>query len=230
MRPMTDSDRTTMSLVGAQPDAANDEQPDVLLPEEAARAWRNAFEAQLTPDMMDEVTAYAARRASWIETATGIRDPQLTEELVQNALGDTFARTVVWDPTRCELAMHLKGVIRSRCSHELERANVFVHVSIETEDENVVTDAMSANAVANGNVSSEPTVQEFNARLRFLAADDPPVLRLLDLYEEGISERRDVYRLGPMSPAAYHNAFRRLMRLVDSLPFHLVTATKLAMA
>ena len=164
---MTDSDCRTVGLLAAQPIAANDEQPIVLASDENARVWRSAFDAQLTTEMMDDVVAYAARRASWIETATGVRDPQLIDELVQNALGDTFAQTVVWDPVRCDLALHLKGVIRSRCSHELDRAATFVHSPIETEDENVVADAMSANAPANANELSERCVNEFHSIFDF---------------------------------------------------------------
>ena len=191
-------------------------------------AWRAAFKAQLTSDMMDDVTAYAAKRASWIEYQTGIRDPLLLEEMVQNAIGDTFAQVVTWEPARCPLALHLKSVIRSRCAHDLDRGDEYERTAIDTTNEAEVSDAIAIRAT--GGAQIDRYVDEFTARIRVLAADDEPVLRLLELYLEGVTERRDICRSGPMSKSTYHNAFRRLSRLVEDLPQTLVAAARAAMA
>ena len=195
-----------------------------------SRAWRAAFKAQLTADMMDDVTAYAAKRTSWIENQTGIRDPQLASELVQDALGDTFAQLVTWDPDRCPLALHLKSVIRSRIAHELERAEERPCVDLDAAAEDEVSEAMVANAAPRCGSDLDALADEFVARLRVLAHDDEPVLRLIDLYVEGITERSQVCWRGKMSKATYHNAHRRLKRHAASLPNTLIQAAAEALA
>ena len=62
--------------------------------------WRAAFKAQVTPDLFEDVTAYIAKRASWIEHQSGRRAPGLIGEMVQDALGDTYAGVVTWNPER----------------------------------------------------------------------------------------------------------------------------------
>lgn len=191
---------------------------------EPSRAWRAAFTAQCTADMMDDVTAYAAKHASWIENRTGRRDPDLVEELVQDALADTFARVVAWEPNRCPLALHLKTVIRYRVIHELERDENFHHVAIENAAEDEVSAAMAATAAPTTGAHLDRFADDFDRRLRKLAAGDEGVLTLLELYREGITEKRDVCRVAKMKAAEYHNAHRRLKRLVEKLPENLRTA------
>ncbi|HEY5934494.1 MAG TPA: hypothetical protein VIU61_07665 [Kofleriaceae bacterium] len=191
---------------------------------EATRAWRAAFTAQCTADMMDDVTAYAAKHASWIEQRTRRRDPDLVEELVQDALADTFAGVVTWEPKRCPLALHLKTVIRSRVTHELERAETFEHHALENAAENEVSSAMAATAAPTSGPELDRYADDFDRRLRKLAAGDEGVITLIELYREGVTEKRDVCRVAKMKGAEYHNAHRRLKRLVEKLPQNLRTA------
>src|SRR5688500_2791828 len=83
---------------------------------------REQVKAQATDDMMSDVYGYVAKRATWIQHRQGRRTPGLIRELIQDALGDTFAGIVKWDPSRCPLSLHLKTVICSRLSHEYDRA------------------------------------------------------------------------------------------------------------
>lgn len=197
---------------------------------EASRPWRAAFNAQCTADMMDDVTAYAAKHANWIETRTRRRDPGLVEELVQDALVDTFAGVVTWEPARCSLALHLKSVIRSRVSHELDHAESYPHDDIDDASEHDVSDAMSARALPSAGNDLDRYADEFETRLRELAKDDDAVHRLIDSYRDGITERRAICRVTRLTASAYHNAHRRLKRLVENLPENLRTAAIEAMA
>jgi hypothetical protein len=47
------------------------------------------------------------------------------EDLVQNAIAKTFARTRIWNPQTCTLFRHLAGVIDSEISHEEARVTRF---------------------------------------------------------------------------------------------------------
>ena len=187
-------------------------------------AWRTSFDAQLTPAMMVDVTAYAARRASWIEQQTGIRDPMLADEMVQNAIGDTFAQVVKWAPARRPLALHLKSVIRGRCAHELERAETYERIDVDTANEIEVSTALAVRA--SSRTSLDACIDELVARLRALADGDEPVLRLLELYLDAVTDRRDVCRRGPMSNSTHDNAVRRLARLFEDLPSTLIASAR----
>ncbi|MEJ7598477.1 MAG: hypothetical protein WKG01_11255 [Kofleriaceae bacterium] len=193
-----------------------------------ARAWRAAFNSQATDDMMDDVAAYAAFRARlhW----GGRRDAGYYEELGMDALGDTFAGIVTWDPARCPLALHLKSVIRSRLSHQIERDEACQHVDIDDISEEAVSTAMERTTPRTSAAELASFGTEFVARLRVVAGADEPVLRLIDLYMNGVTERRDVCRIGGMTARTYHNAHRRLKRMVENLPENLRTAAIGAMA
>lgn len=183
--------------------------------------WRATFNAQLTKAVMDDVVGYVAKRASWIEHQAGRRTPGVIREMVQDAIGDTFAGVVTWDPKRCSLAFHLKSVIRSRLAHEMERAEAYDHVSTDVLSEEALSDAMAAVASPASKPELVEYVDEFAARLRTDAGDDQHVLALIDCYCDGITERREICRDTRMTARAYHNAHRRLKRLVEHLPEHL---------
>jgi hypothetical protein len=180
--------------------------------------WRATFNAQLTKAVMDDVVAYVAKRASWIEHQAGRRAPGLIREMVQDAIGDTFTGVVTWDPKRCSLAFHLKTVIRSRLAHELERAEAYNHVSTDVLSEEALSEAMAAVAPPASKPELVEYVDELAVQLRAEAGDDRHVLALIDCYCDGITERRDVCRATRMTARAYHNAHRRLKRLVENLP------------
>lgn len=187
--------------------------------------WRAQFNAQATEDMMDDVYGYVAKRAAWIEHQQGRRAPGLIREMIQDALGDTFAGIVAWDPARCSLALHLKSVIRSRLSHDLERAEQFAHVGVDDASEVEVHEVLEARAkTTDGRL--DKYIDTFEQRLRELARDDDAVLALLDTYLAGITERAQICRTTGMTKGAYHNAHRRLKRLADNLPEHLRAAAR----
>jgi hypothetical protein len=183
--------------------------------------WRAIFNAQLTKAVMDDVVAYLAQRASWIEHQAGRRAPGLIREMVQDAIGDTFAGVVAWNPDRCSLALHLRSVIRSRLAHEMERAEAYGHVSTDVLSEEALSDAMAAAAPPASKPELLEYVDRFAAQLRTDACDDRAVLALIDCHREGLVERREICRATRMTARAYHNAHRRLKRLVERLPENL---------
>ena len=80
-------------------------------------AWIAAFEAEATALTLLQVRRFALRRGLGVPRA-GLSDAMYADELVQDALSDTIAGVVRWDPSRCRLASHLIGVIRSRSRNE----------------------------------------------------------------------------------------------------------------
>jgi hypothetical protein len=185
--------------------------------------WRAQFKAQANADMMDDVVGYVGKRAVWIEHRQGRRAPGLVREMIQDALGDTFAGIVKWDPARCSLALHLKTVVCSRLSHEFDRAEQFQHINVADAPECDVHDALAGDAKP-VDLELDQYVDQFEKRLRLLADGDEAVLALLDVYLEGITERGKVCRATGLTKAAYHNAHRRLKRLAENLPEHMRAA------
>jgi hypothetical protein len=180
--------------------------------------WLAAFKAQATQELMDDVVAYVAKRATWIRERQGRAADNVIGSLVVDALGDTFSGVVAWDPMRCPLALHLKSVIRSRLSHELERAEDYQHVDIDQAPQHEVNEALVRAGKASPTKKLSAYVKEFTARLRGAAADDLAVLTLIDCYLDDITERAQICHASGMKPSVYHNAFRRLKRLADKLP------------
>ena len=185
--------------------------------------WRAQFKAQANDDMMDDVYGYVAKRATWIQHRQGRRAPGLVREMIQDALGDTFAGIVKWDPSRCSLALHLKTVVCSRLSHEYDRAEHFAHINIADADESTMQEALGGEPKPS-DPNLEAYVDEFEKRLRVLAQDDHAALAILDAYLEGTTERAKVCRVTGLTKATYHNAHRRLKRLAENLPEHLRAA------
>lgn len=186
--------------------------------------WLAAFRAQATQDMMDDVVAYIAKRATWIREQQGNAADKVIGAMVVDALGDTFARTVTWDPLRCPLALHLKSVIRSRLSHELERAEDYPHFDIDEASEHEVNESLVTAGKMSPTKKLSKYVREFTERLRAAAENDLPVLKLIDCYLDDVTERRQICHMSGLKPADYHNAFRRLKRLAEKLPEELRTA------
>jgi hypothetical protein len=183
--------------------------------------WEAAFLAQLTHELADKVAAFAKRRAQYIERKTGTRDPNLASELYEDALGDTWAGTVTWEPRKASLELHLKRVIKSRTSHELQRIERFPTVAADRPSIGLEREMSCALAVERSRVDPEQTktrVDDLMEGLALLATGDDEVLQLLDCYDRQILDRRDVMRVTDMTATTYHNARRRVMRLVEKLP------------
>jgi hypothetical protein len=187
-----------------------------------------AFKAQAKQDMMDDVVAYIAKRATWLQHQHGDRVNDLITEMVTDALGDTFEGRITWDPLRCPLELHLKSTIRSRLAKQLERAENYEHVDVFEAPEHEVEDAF----VRDDKPALTPTkkvskyVKRFTDELRAQAADDAPVLKIIDLHLQDITDRRHICHMTGMRPADYHNAFRRLKRLADKIPADLRAAAR----
>lgn len=180
--------------------------------------WIAAFKAQATKRMMDEVAAYVAMRATWIRAQQGPAASTVISAMVADALADTFAGVVTWDPLRCPLAMHLSSVIRSRLSHDLERAEDHPHVNVDDISEHEVNEALLGAGRVTATKRLSRYVKEFTERLRAAAKDDIAVLKLIELHLQDITERRQICHMLGMKPGDYHNAFRRLKRLAEKLP------------
>jgi hypothetical protein len=187
-----------------------------------------AFKAQAKQDMMDDVVAYVAKRATWLEHQHGDRVDDVIFEMVNDALGDTFEGRITWDPLRCPLELHLKSTIRSRLAKELERAENYAVTEIDEAPEHDVNEAMLRDSKPSLTATKKVSkyVTRFTDELRRQAADDEAVLKIIDLHLQDITDRRHICHMTGMRPADYHNAFRRLKRLADRVSPELRAAAR----
>jgi hypothetical protein len=180
------------------------------------KEWTEAFNMQCTEQMRRRARRFAAQRPG-----SSAYD---ADELVQGVIFDTLRGLLRWDPTVRKLDVHLFAAIRRRAIRAVARAEQLPHVSIDVVDddgESSVMDETDALLLAEGPVATPETVAraaEISFALKQLAAGKAPVVRLLDAFASGAITRNDVMRTARMTHAEYHNARRKLARLVEQLP------------
>jgi hypothetical protein len=205
-------------------------------------AWIDAFDEQLSEPMLKEVRRFAVYRASTLGWEGAGNDAYYAEELVQNAVADTRLGVLRWDPSVNNLHQHLVDAVRLRSRRDRAHAERYPHVSLDECDRDDDDGAsggsvLSPEAEATLQVTAPATTDEhveheasaarataIAAKLRELSEGDPIVQRFLDATDRDACTRADVMRLAGLTSAEYHNARRRLARLVAQLPRHLQCA------
>jgi hypothetical protein len=185
-------------------------------PVEAREAWLDAFELQVTPAMLARVKRYALRRARMVARAGGEAGEAAADDLVQNALGDTFAGVLRWDPELVPLERYLLGVVRWR-SRDLQRHHATVqHVSIDAvatiqEREEMLAELPEVPAGEHDERTGDATV----AALQELAASDAGARAIVEAFASGASKRSDVLARTGISANDYDAARLRMIRVVQ---------------
>src|SRR5262245_15005051 len=143
--------------------------------------WSDDFQKQLTPKMVDSVRSFARMRGLFVASAGRKVDDYYARELVQDAIGDTWAGVLRWDPTRCTLQCHLVSAIESRTKHQRQHVKENPHDAfgdahaLSERAENDASMLVADSELALTRVYALETV----AQIRELATADKPVLRLL---------------------------------------------------
>jgi hypothetical protein len=209
--------------------------------EPKSSAWLDAFAKQVSSGKLFIRCRRYARAC--LDEYRLKRGPQYPDELVQDALGDTFEGRIAWDPARKALDDHVCDTIRFRIRDEKQSAP-------ERRPTISIDRPLSDDAAARGDADDEQRQaarklraeiesavglaedpeatlmrkqeRELGARiadeLTRLAGSDDEVRLLVACLRDGDDERRDVCAETGMSEKAFHNARRRLVRLKNSLP------------
>ena len=195
--------------------------------------WIDAFQAQATDELRKKAKRFARSRARVVASAGGRADDYYISALVQDVLTDTLFGVLTWDPAAMPLATHVLKAIRSRSHHDSVRAGKFQHRSIDAFDPRVEASAVMVEVESSllfdqYTPSAEALTfsDEVIAHVRRLAANDRPVLRMLDAIDLGATERPEIMQLAKMSPKTYHKAHIRLSRLVERLPNDVLTGLR----
>jgi len=201
--------------------------------------WLDAFHRQATSGLI----VLGRRHALWcLHTYRLPAAPGDDLELVNKALGDIFAGAVTWDPTRASLLDQVCDVIRYRVRDAKRSASSQRHhLSIGPQPangerfDNEVSgqrlEAEIAEALADEPNDPEAHLQRkqrralgarIGAELAELAVDDELVATMVTCYRAGVCTRAEILAETGMAPEAYHDARRRLLRLVKRLGLELL--------
>lgn len=181
---------------------------------------RTDFDTQLTQQVMERVIKQTIALVHEIERKTPWRDQLGADDRLHTAILKTLEGTRRWDPDRVNLGGHLFGIVSSDISSELKHAGKFRHVSVEDDAQDLeslrdeVEDALARTAPANDEVPCSPWSIAIHA-LRRLAGTERDVLALLDAYDAGAFEKREVMRVAKLKSRAYDRAFDRLVELAQ---------------
>lgn len=204
-------------IVAALAGMAGEPRASVLSGEE----WKRAFVEQYRENR-ERVQRYARRVARSVANAGGSGGDYYADELLQDALGDTVAGVLRWDPAVTTLELHLISRIRSRARDERRRLRSVRHESIDEdpgdEDEGVsVIDEMEGALAA---PAEGAAVEHARGRLALLAEkthDDPELHAVLEAIADGAEGRDQILSATGLSGKDYRNARVRLSRLGDDL-------------
>lgn len=165
--------------------------------------------------LLARVRHYARKIAAAVSEAGGFGGDAYAEDLLQDALADTLAGVLRWDPEVATLESHLMSRIRSRGRDTRRRAVAYPHVSIdapadeESDAPSPVEEAEAAWAVLEDQGQWSRS-EEHLQHLFSLAAEDEEVWAVLTVLRTGNLGREDILRITGLSARAYRNARHRL--------------------
>jgi hypothetical protein len=188
----------------------------------ATRSSREAFRQQATGDLWRAALRYARRRATLVRRAGARIDHLYAQDLVEDALGDTWIGTqVTWDPSQCSLREHIRTLIRSRSWKDREAAEQRPHISVDWDaDDAVEMDESTRRDMAGRDspILFGCVIDAIIAELQRQASGDNDALAILAAWREDLSDRDDVIAYTGLSAREYRKARARLTYLVQKLP------------
>lgn len=197
-------------------------------------AWLDAFHRQATRQLIH----LSRRHARWCFHEYRLRtSPDYDLEVVTKALGDILDEKIAWDPDRATLLDQVCDVVRYRVRDEKHSAATrrrTFSLGRQQPSGARFDDAASEHlldAEVTAALTEEPDdpeahlqrkqARELGARigeqLAGLADHDPDVAAMVTCYRAGVCTRAEILAETGMSADAYHDARRRLLRLVKRL-------------
>ena len=208
-------------------DDDGDRDDSTLLPAAPPPATLSALDEQYTASVVRQARRYAEHRAVHVRRAGRAVPSTYARELVDDAHADTWLGHVTWDPERCDLIVHLRGVIHDRTWKEIRRAARYPHFSIDAPANDRAwaidrTEVEHALAHATRNDVSPIAVCALFIRvceeLRRMVGNDRDALAVLWCWQQSILDRDEVMAVAGLDEAAYERARKRILYLSRNLP------------
>lgn len=202
----------------------------VMVQDTPQQLWRTAYDEQHTPETMHRLFKHVKGLIKFYRRA-GLHSTDTVEDRIHDALAKLFAGSRTWDPSKVNLFGFVVGVVTSDLSADLEQHKLARMISFDRrlecpEDDytgEVLQDAAGSYAerLLDGAVGSLACESKDSAwilalaHLRERASTDADVLAMLDAYDGGIIEKRDVMKHLRWTPYKYRRAYERLVRLAS---------------
>jgi len=184
--------------------------------------WIEAFEAQASTELYTRLKRFARARAGLVAYGGRVVDDFYVNELVQDALDDTFGGVLRWEPERGPLELFLIAAIHSRTRHDYAHAVNFPHERLDSgpSSRSTLADTEVALAQRSGDDGSRrgSATERVLDHLKEHALKDPDVLQLLALYGDTITKKADIMRAAGWNSKRYEATRKRMIRLVQQLP------------
>lgn len=210
--------------VAHRPPSSLELRQDGATPTEASPSlpWTVVFMIQHNEALLRKVRRYARRISASVAEAGGIGGETYAEELVQDAITDTAAGVLTWDPSAATLESHLMSRIRSRGRDERRRALQVPHLSFDepAEDEgesSTVLEEVEQTLCPPQHDADAEHARDRMKRLRALATADADLQGILDAIDDGAEGKAEILAATGLSERAYRNARVRLCRLGDQI-------------
>lgn len=189
------------------------------------RAWIEAFEAQYGGELYERMKRFALSKSRVLRHYGQVVDEYFAEELVADVIDDTLRGEITWDPARVDLKKHVLDTIQYRIRDACKHADQFRPVSLDDEViENEAGEALADAAIINEDRARMAAALTATLdALRALASDDPEVVRLIDAYRGGATEKSELLSVTGLTTLQYKAARERLHTLLNQLPDHLRT-------
>lgn len=193
--------------------------------DELARAIRE----QWTPALVSELRRHAERRARMVRASGRPCPPprQYARELVNDAHADTWCGDRAWNPKRCSLLDHLRGVITSRTWAEIVAARQNMSLDARPvandnggrsgDDRPALVDRLSSSS---GDISSVMLPALFARTCDELrrVTNEHDCIAIVRAWELGFFERNEVMDITGLDEVAYRRARVRLFYASGDLP------------
>jgi hypothetical protein len=190
--------------------------------------WIAEFKRQATAALRWRAVNIARFYVLMIAWSGGLVTSAHAEDLVDDAIADTWRGVLTWRPTpKHTLLKHIISSVRSRARRARQKAEHFPIASLDAhggDDDDgagaLWTDAEEALAArAPAIIASHMLVAiDVFRRVRLLATGDLEVLALLDAMRAGAMDRADLMHATGMSARRNESARRRLDTLLLELP------------
>lgn len=194
--------------------------------------WRTAFDRQYTKEMLADLVKRSTALIKRFERFTPRKSTDTAEDRIHTAVMKLLDGARTWDPSRVDLCGFLLGIVCSDLSSEMRRSKLVPHVSLDerkpkreddyTGEECEDTAAEPHSALEDrwcASFASEARDAAWSlamTHLRELAGDDKRVITLLDCWEDGATQKREVIARTKWTSRVYKDAYERLMRLADA--------------
>jgi hypothetical protein len=202
-------------------DLADDDQEDAPAPTPPPAATLLALEQQNNDALRTTARRYAESRLQLVRAAGCPIPKNYAQELVEDAIADTWLGFAKWDPERCSLLVHLRGEIRDRTFKDARRGHRYPRVAIDVAANDSHDATLIEQHLAHTGTSAivlAALVSRIATELKVLAHADRCALAVLACWQQSIVEREHVLACTRMTRAEYKAARKRLLSLSKKLP------------